>query len=325
MKKILGAMCAAALLGPLAAAIPSSAEAAAPGGGQTTTIRPSHLERGPDVRGPHLEGRRVVDGDISLRVRGRNPALIGKAGDGYLLQVVLRGDRYRLVRVAPEREQRLLVDGAPVQVELSDDGTTMAVVARFRRRTTVTVNSAVDGTELASRGGFRGYAGLVDFDGDDVLLSSFERGSRTWSWREDVVTPVIAKPVYAADLGSDRMAYFTKDPYLGGCSAVTTITRPRAELWRSCEEAVQSFSPNGARIATQGILADGIGPNLLRERRVTGRTLATYRAPFFFGTIAWESPTELLLEVYGRTTGATVRCSGGSCERVSPIRATPVF
>lgn len=322
MKKTLGALCATALLGSLAAAVPSAPATAA--GPKDVTIRPAALERGPDVAIPHLEGRRVVDGDVSLRVRGKQRFLLGASGDGYVVQV-LRGDDYQLVRVEPGSPQRRLVKNSPGMSVLSDDGATIAVIDQVSRRTTVDVRSAVDGSLLARRGGFRGYPTVLAADADHVLVASFERGARDWSWQADTVSGVTRKSAYEADLASDRLAFFTGDPYDGGCSVVTTISRPRTTLWRSCDEAVLEFSPDGQRVVTTYALADGLGPSRVWERTVEGRKLASYRAPMYFGQIAWESPTDLLLDTYSRKKGATARCSEGVCERASSVRPTPSY
>ena len=319
MKKTLGALCAAALLGSLVAAVPTAVAA-----GDDVKIRPRALDRGPDVAIPHLEGRRVVDGDVSIRVRGRQRYLLGKAGDGYVLRVV-RHDSYRLVRVAPGESQHVLVEGAPDQAVLSDDGTTVAVVDRNRRTATVDVHSAVDGGLLSSRGGFRGYPSVFDIVGDHVIVASYRLGTRDWNWSENTLTKVTEKSVYAVDLSADRMAYFTKDPYNGGCSVVTTLSRPRTTLWRSCRQAVLTFSPDGERVVTTYKLADGIGPSKIWERLSDGSKLASYQVRAYFGIIAWESPTELLLDAYNRKNGATVRCSQGECERASALRPTPRY
>lgn len=319
MKKTIGALCAATLLGTLATAAPTATAA-----GQVVKIKLRALDRGPDIRIPHLEGRTLVDGDIRVRVRGTQRYLLGKAGDGYVLQV-LRKDDYQLVRVAPASNQRVLTEGSPGESVLSDDGTTVAVIDKISRRTSIEIRSAVDGEVIASRSGFRGYPNLVDLDGDHLVVASFENGAVDWNWRADTIDKITKKPLYEADLSSDRLAYFTDDPYNGGCTVVTTLTRPRKELWRSCREAVLEFSPNGQRIVTTHKLSDGIGPSQVWERKVGGRLLASYTAGAYFGHISWENNADLLLDAYNRMHGSTVRCSEGACERASKVRATPTF
>ena len=332
MLKILGAaLCATALAGSVATAVPSATPAGAATTSATTSaandaptvmIKPRALDRGPEVTTPHLEGRFVVDGDIRLRVRGKQRHLLGRSGDGYVV-VVLRGEDYRAVRIRPGRRQRVLFETSPGRSVLSADGSTMATVDRIARRTSIDVRSAVDGALIASRGGFRGYPSILDVAGDHVLTGSFENGAHDWDVRADTVEKVSRKPAYEADLGTDRLAYFTADPYDGGCSVVTTVSPPRATLWRSCREAVLAFSPDGERLVTTHKLADGLGPAKVVERTVRGDRLATYRVPFFFGLISWESSTDLVLDSYAKKQGALVRCSEGDCERASDLRPTP--
>src|SRR5690606_9372686 len=127
---------------------------------------------------------------------------------------------------------------------------------------------------------------------------------------------------YRADLSADRLASYTKDPYLGGCTRITRVTRPRRTLWRSCRERVDTFSPDGRRMATIHILADGLGPNEVWQRKVRGRLLARYTTSWF-GLLRWEGPRILLLDVNGRSKAATVRCRIARCENATdPVPVT---
>ena len=322
MKKSISAVCAATaigLLAPLAATLPTATAAE-----NDVRIKPRALDRGADSSVPHLQGRNVVDGDVSVRVRGKQRHLLGKAGSGYVVQV-LRKDDYQLVRVEAGKKQRVLAEGSPGQSVLSDDGATVAVMDKVARRSSIQVRSAVDGRVLADRGGFLGYPSLRGLDGDHLVVASFEKGARDWNWRENTLSKISRKAVYAADLGSDRMAFFTGDPYNGGCTVVTTLSRPRTQLWRSCREAVLEFSPDGQRIVTTHKLADGIGPSKIWERRATGQKLSSYRVGAYFGLIVWENDTDLLLDAFNRKQGATVRCSEGACERASAVRTSPLL
>ncbi len=127
---------------------------------------------------------------------------------------------------------------------------------------------------------------------------------------------------YEADLSSDRLASFTKDPYLGGCSVVTTLSDPGDQLWRSCGRRVETFSPGGTRMATIHILSDGIGPSEVWLRKSGGKLLAHYTSEWF-GLLWWESDASLLLDTNGKTKSATVRCLVADCERASDLRAAP--
>ena len=49
------------------------------------------------------------------------------------------------------------------------------------------------------------------------------------------------------------------DPYMDGCQKVMALSAPRTRLWRSCDDRVLEFSPNGKRMVTTHILSDGAG------------------------------------------------------------------
>lgn len=318
-KKTLGAVCAAALLTSLVSVAQPAAAA-----DDSVMIKPTKLDRGDDVRVPHIDGKFLIDGDVSLRVRGKQAYVLGASGDAYVVQVV-RKNRYQTVRVEPGTKQRALVQEGPGQVVLSDDGSAIAVIDKVARRTSIDVRSAVDGAILGSRGGFRGYPSVLDIDGDHVIVASFAGGAVDYDWKQGTTTKITGRPVYRADISSNKMALFTDDPYDGGCTVVAPLTRPKKKLWRSCDEAVLSFSPDGGRMVNTFILADGLGPNEVTERTIRGRKLSTYRVSYFFGQISWESDTDLLLDANAKKKAATVRCSAGACERASDLRPSPVY
>lgn len=228
------------------------------------------------------------------------------------------------MRVAPGSPPRTLMRGTHDQVLLSDDGATLAVIQDLDRRAALDIRSADDGSLLASRT-FRTYPRLLDVDGDHVVVASFDRGAVDFNWRAGTRERITPMPAYAADLGSNRLAYFTSDPYDGGCSQVAPMHRPQRVLWRSCDERVAAFSPTGRRIITVHLLADGIGPNQVWERSDRGRLFGSYRVGSFFGSLSWESSTDLLLEAYGPRRGAVARCSEGECQRATELSATPRY
>ncbi len=319
MKKTLGALCAATLLaGPLAAAQPATAA------GDVVTIKPKKLDRGDDVRLPHLEGRAVVDGDLRVPVRGKERHLLGPAGTGYVVQVKRNG-RYETALVRPGKKQRTLVQKDPGQVVLSDDGSTIAVIDKVARRTSIDVRSARTGALVGTGDGFSGYPSVLDLDGDHMIVASFEEGAVDYDWKQGTTTKITGRSVYEADISSNKMALFSDDPYDGGCTVVAPLTRPKKKLWRSCDEAVLSFSPDGRRMVNTFILADGLGPNQVTQRALHGRLVATYRVSYFFGQISWETDRELLLDSYAKNKGATVRCADDDCELASDLQKSPVY
>lgn len=318
------------LLTTLAAAVaglglmaPTAPPASVPvgGDGPTTTVdlsRPGTLARGDDVRVPHLEGDVVVDGDRRIEV-GNLVSLLGESGDDYVVSTKGRHGAYRIKRVSVTSEQWVLLTGEEaLGVDLSADGEHL-LRNDDRRRATISVYDATDGSEVAS-GRFRGYGYVLDADGGTAVVSSWTGKGRAVSW--DFVdggrTLVAARDAYLADISADRLATFTADPYLDGCTEVSTLSAPDELLWESCQQKVVTFSPDGDRMVTMHILTDGLGPGKVDLRDVNGPTLVTYTSRWF-GRLGWEDDDTLLLDANSRRNGATVRCDLDVCERASDV------
>ncbi|WP_232677736.1 hypothetical protein [Nocardioides sp. R-C-SC26] len=289
------------------------------------SLQPTALARGVDVRVPHLEGTTIVDGDVRIPLRGRDAVLLGESGDGYVVMVRQAGvwsARY----IAAGKQARVLAARTNVdRVMLSSDGGQVAVITRQNRRgTAIEVRDVATG-EVVGGERFAGYPRVLDMLDGVAIVGGWENGAIRWDVAADTTEAITARPSYAADIAANRLAFFTKDPYQGGCSVVSRLTKPGVALWRSCREAVRAFSPNGRRVLTVHKLADGLGPNLVRARTITGELVGTYTAPFYFGTLAWEDNQHALLEVAGRKKTATVRCSATACERASDLRPTPAI
>ncbi|WP_139982075.1 hypothetical protein [Nocardioides litoris] len=291
---------------------------------RTVDIEPAGLSRGARPAVPYLDGNVVVDGARRTTVPGRTPSLAGASGRGYVVVTLVRGT-WKTLRVGDGARRTLAENFLPEEVLLADDGATFAAHQYRipRGRTWVTVLDARDGTTVRSAT-FRRYPRVLDLDGGRAVVGGPDGGA-VWDVRTNRRTAIGTGFPYAADLGSNRLASFDKDPYDGGCSQVTTLSVPRTVLWRSCRQAVRSFSPDGSRIVTQDKLVDGLGPDRLRLWTVTGRPLATYTVGSFFGTVRWEGARTLLLDAYGDRRWATVRCVRAACERTTSLRRNPRF
>lgn len=311
----------------LAAAAVLLGTAAPAGAVPVTELRPAQLERGEDVAIPHLEGKTVVDGDIRIDVRAGAVSLLGKSGDDYVVGAANSSysGRFRALRITPEGERTVLFRDVPIyELELSDDGAQISAAQYRDPGTRVRVFSALDGALQASRK-FAGSAYPLDLDGQRMLLGGWSP-NRTFWWDTvaDTTDRVVGRVGYAADISADRLASMTKDPYLGGCSIVSTLALPRERLWKSCERRVDTFAPGGTRMATIHILSDGIGPSDVWLRQAGGKLLAHYTAKWF-GMLWWESDEALLLDTNGRKKSATVRCLVADCERASDLRPRPDY
>lgn len=291
---------------------------AAPAAADTPTIaiKPTQLERGKDSSVPRMAGdRTVVDGDTRIELK-RPGHLLGKSGDDYVV-----ASYPHVVRVSAdgttERLTRYAEDGSP---ELSSDGEAVLVSRITRARSVVRVVDAATGEEVLT-GRFGGYVGMLDAsDGRAVMTGTSPDRTFWWNYETGSVKPIVKRAGGTADIASDRLATLTGDPYEGGCTVVTRLTRPRTVLWRSCEEIPIAFAPNGRRMATVHLLADGLGPGEVTARTAKGgQELATYTA-YWFASTTWETNTALVLDAHTKNRAAIVRCVGDACERASGVR-----
>lgn len=324
MKKLVTGLAATLIVGAAAALVlaPLTRTDAAPSAAaaEPVEIVPARLDRGADVRVPHLEGRTIVDGDRRIRVSGARVALLGASGRAYVV-VVSNADhtRHATLRVRRNGSSKVLLRGpAPWAMTLSGDGADLVVRAgTTAERTRITVRSARTGERTARRP-FRGWVEVLDVEEGRMVLGAWGPDRTLW-WnpRSDATRRINQRPGYAADITGNRLASYTGDPYDGGCTVVTTLTGRR--LWRSCDERVQAFSPEGRRMATVHILSDGIGPGQVWARKARGGLRASYTAEWF-GAIGWETESALLLEANGRRQATTARCVGTDCERAERLR-----
>lgn len=265
-----------------------------------------------------MEGRRIVDGDLRLRVRGRQLGLLGETADGYLVRVTRRTDQVRFVRPDGSTVE-IVADLGSDQPVLGRDGSVLTVVhQRIRaRRSTIRARDPQTGDLLGVRR-VKGFADVLDTDGAGqgrVLYATFRpRHTALWDLDADAAQRVARRAGYHADLGEDLLAIFTKDPYRGGCSVLRTISDPGDRSWRSCDERVVAVAPGGARMATIDLLSDGIGPVRAWLRSTTGNGVARYRVDGFFGSIDFEDSDALLLRAFTADSSGLVRCEKRSCE-----------
>lgn len=298
--------------------LPGSPAAGAPADAPTVQVRPGSLPAGDRPAVPTQVGRSVLEGDTRVALPA-NSYLLGRsgtayvvAGNGRVLRLEADGTRTRIARVSEDAELVLSRDGAHVII------TRLIRVARGGDGL-VTVIDASTGARVARRT-FSHYATVVDADEGRLVLTTWTPGRTLWwDFVSGGTSRIVGRVAGHADIRADRLATFTGDPYDGGCTLVTSLTRPRRTLWRSCQEAVVAFSPDGRRMATMHILADGLGPSAVRARTVRGRAIASYEA-YWFGSIEWESDRVLLLDTHTKRRTALVRCEVDECQRASAVR-----
>ena len=303
-----------------AATAPPAAAVVAPA--PTYVIRPGALERGANIKIAHLEGRTIVDGSIRVPLRGAHVSLIATSGANYLVGTTNADfEAPKIWRVRPSGARTLILSGySAFDAEVSDAGARLAVSRIVGKRSTVVEIDTASGAVLGRRT-FRGFPTVLDVGGPRVVLGTWSKPrSFIWNTATGRTRTLLDRAGTFADLSSDQLAYFTKDPYRDGCQVLTRLSRPANRIWRSCTERVHTMNVDGSRMATIDILSDGIGPNRVVLRRHTGARLATYDTQGFFGEVQFEDRTHLLLDTTGKKYAATVRCTPAGCERASRLR-----
>lgn len=293
----------------------------------TVSLHPGALPQGPHPDGPHVERRVLHDGEMRMTFRAPRVTYLGSLGDRYVVRLSRAdGSNARVMWIRANEKQRVLLRGpASHDAVVSSDGKhVLTAPYSSRRSTTVNVISTASGKEVASRK-FRGSVSVLDATDGRAVLGGWSP-NRTFWWSydgDDDVSGINHRVGYLASIAADRVASYTRDPYNDGCSVLSTLSSSR--LSRSCSERVAAIAPDGSRIASIHILSDGLGPSSVNVRESSGTLLATYEAPYFFGTIRWETSTALLMDTYGQRRWATVRCEIDDCERASKLQDTPRF
>jgi hypothetical protein len=312
---------AALVAGLTALVVTATASAAAP----TTEIKPGSLPRGADIAIPHLEDKTIVDGDLRIPVKGHTVRFLGKSGASYVVstsgQSATSG---RILRYSADGSRTVIAEGDVYGARLSSDG--LRVIANDYRgndSTTLRVWSVATGQVEAKRK-FRGFPNVLDALGERVLLGAWDRGTLSWDLATGEVTRLTKRVGGAASLKDDLLSSYTADPYSGGCMVVSRISDTGDDLWKSCQERVESFAPGGRRMVTVHLLSDGIGPNEATVRTVAGRFVGRYTVQGWFGALRFENSKALLLETNGKRQATTVRCDRDECERAAdlePVRS----
>lgn len=300
---------------------------AASGTATTTQLRPGSLPRGEDVRGPHFEADGhhdvLVDGERRVAVPGRYSTYLGRSGAAYVVKTVAHGE-IRTLRLRPDGSTRLLHRSQDSDdVQLTNDGSILVAADwRDNGRTDVSLIDPRTGKRYDHRL-FAGDRQVLDADPVHVVLGGWSGPTVVWRLDNMRISRISPDHGYVADLTADRVATMTKDPYLGGCTVVTTISAPRRELWRSCAQRVDAFSPDGALMATVAKLVDGRGATEVQLRASHGRQVALLRTDGWFAPTTWEDATTALLPTTGTQYAAVVRCevvgTSVGCERASDL------
>jgi len=328
-RTVIATVAAALVLAPASlvdagAASGSSGDVLDDGYPRGTTLRPARLERGQATPLLHSEKEVIVDGDLRIPVSGvANYWMLGRVGRDYLLQTAGPDFmRYAVMLVRRDGSRRVLQRfGQRTTPVPSADGRRLALVTLDRPNTRIRVVRTRSG-KLVREATFPSYGAEVSDYGDRRMVVTGVN-SRTLWW--DPVTGrrlLIVPRSASADIAANRLVVSIPHPttQYEECVKLVELRRPTVELWRSCQDRPQFFSPDGRRMVTTSILADGLGPSVIQVRRVDGKVLRTYRPPSFFGFVEWETNHSLLLQPIGSRYAAAVRCFvGGECRRASRL------
>ncbi len=286
-----------------------------------TDLDPATLARGADVAIPYVDGTTFVDGDRRVSLGGDYAWLLGSSHGGHLVAVNANNTKVKRID-ASGTVSTLVKTSNAASVHLSANGRKIVVTGVTGGKDQPrTVYSAATGDEQRRRT-FSGYPETLGMKGSKVLLSTWGRGTYWWASRSGSIIPVSKRPAGYADLRNDLFASYTAEPYKGGCTVLSRISKPGKRLWRSCDERVESISPDGRLIATVGIESDGLGSNQVRVRTVTGTEVARYRTGIVFGPITWEDDDTILLDTNAEEEAAIVRCEVAVCENATDPKPT---
>lgn len=326
------AIAVALAAGAVLAYLPAGWAGAAPDGYPNgVRVAPAALPRGADAVGLHTVGGSIVDGRLTVRtgLTGRL-LLVGRADPGY---VVITTDASGANRTL----WRVRKDGGTVRLrdlgDGGDDARTSATGSRVsftvpgRARTRVVVLRTSDGIVLG-RQRYRGYLQVLDFH-KRVLLSGLQPSRTLWYRpRTDTTEVAFHRNLWSADIERDRAVLPVRDPagYDRTCLVYTRLSDLSRRRWRSCTDKPLAFSsPEGTRMVTTYIEADGLGTSLLQVRDAeTAAVRATYRTAGYFGNVAWEDENSLLVMTWSKGRAAIVRINtGGKVVRVSRVARMP--
>ncbi|MFD7075123.1 hypothetical protein ACFV9G_13005 [Nocardioides sp. NPDC059952] len=244
--------------------------------------------------------------------------LLGRSGKGFVLRVTNRNidDIVRVQLDVPQKTLKSMYYAD--RARLSADGRYLLNTATLTSGgIQAQVRSASTGAVVA-RHTFKASTrpDPIDVNGTRVLLGGFG-APRTmiWDWQSGTIKTIASRAAYAGSFASNRLATYTKDPSnLDACSVVSTVSAPGTTLWRGCLEAVASFSPDGARFATNAIEHENHA-DVVRRRSLRGTLLTTYRNPDGVRMYAWETNTRVLMSSAATRESWLVRCEVADCER----------
>ena len=285
---------AALLTVGLAGAVLSPATAAAP-----EVLDLGSLGRGAPPAVPYLEGgdaHVLVDGALRIPVPENVIGLLGEIDHDYLLWAFASGrdGKEKILRISPDGTREVVLKArALYDAQVSPNGSAVATSAiGTTRQTTLKVYDIRTGA-LTKKRTVPGYGTVLDFDGSRVAVGvNNPNKTVTWALATDTITKVSDGIGYNVDLATNRFARFTKDPYQGGCTVVSTFSDPQTgcgprvgSVWRPGPPTAAG-SRRSTRSPTVSVL-DGPGS----ARPGAGCSAPTTRRTSSGGSVSRTPPT----------------------------------
>ena len=329
-RRALAGVAAVSLALAFAGTATGPAEAAGGAFPDKNRIDPAALPLGEAPTTLHTEGRSIIDGSdtVVTTVPGRLQ-ILGRMSSSYIVHARNDDGTQTLWRVRYDGSAlrlRDLDDRTGEEIRLGTYGNRIAYTRDLPGRpfrTRVFVLRSGDGSVVDSRL-LRGHVEVVDFAAK-VLLTGIQPERTVWYLaNRDEVTVRRGLDLLTADIGHNRAVVKVKDlehGFDGVCLVYAPLSRPKQRLWRSCTDRPLSFSPDGTRMVTTFIGADGPGTRKLQVRVAeTNKVLATLRTGGFFVQPYWEGNRSFLVHTWRKGKAAILRVSkDGTVERVSPV------
>lgn len=277
----------------------------------------------PDVPYVDTGAATIVDGEARVPFEENEIDSIRQVTGGYLINVY-GGTEPGLFLVGDDGGTQRLSTSTGYVASSADGGQSIAWSEH-------TDDGSSSTLVLADGMGNERYRAPVDYSvnvwgflrGRVLIQPTEEQTAQLWNPETGDITDVEGAVGALATDGAEQAAIITEFRGIEErpCTAVVDTAIDNRELWSSCEQRVETFSPYGRYISTIDAQTDGLGPPEIRVTDLSsGRELLTLRADLFQRT-SWEADGSLLAEVVKDNQQAIVRCDlEGSCELATSPR-----
>lgn len=277
------------------------------------------LPSGPAPGVPYVDVRagEIVDGDVRVPFAETEIDSVRKVTGGYLVNVY-GGEDPGLFLIGDDGSSQHLSTSSGYVASSTDGGRSIAW-------SEIADNGGSSTLVLADGNGAERHSLPLDYSADvwgflrgRVLVQpTDERALQLWNPETGTLADFPGAVGGLTTDGADLAAIITEVRGIEErpCTSVVDVSAGNRELWSSCEQRVETISPDGRYVSTIDAQTDGLGPPEIRVAELaTGREIMTLRADLFQRT-SWDANGNLLAEVVKDNRQAIVRCDlGGNCE-----------